>query len=235
MSKRSYLMGMVLTALVSFAWVPSQSFAQAFEQGRHYIELEAPTNVPTDRVVVTEAFAYPCPACRNFLPIMTDWADNAPSFVEVERLPIVLRPSWEPFARAYYTAQAMGLGHEAHEVTFKALHDERQPIRSMQDIGKLYEPFGVDANEFVAMSESFAVESQMGRNRTEVRRFGIRSTPGIVVQGKWRMNLNEFGSYQEMMQAVDELVAREAALLDLSDAADDANATDDSEADSGAS
>lgn len=215
MTKRIYLM-----AILALALVPNLLFAQSFEEGRHYTALEAPTNVPTDRVVVTEAFAYPCPACRNFLPIITDWADNAPSFVEVERLPIVLRPSWEPFARAYYTAQSMGLGHEAHEVTFKALHDERQPIRSMRDIGELYESFGVDADAFVATSESFAVESQMGRNRTEVRRFAVRSTPSVIVQGKWRMNLNEFGSYQEMMQAVDELVAREAELLDLSEAAD---------------
>ena len=227
MTKRIFQM--VVMALVL---APSLVLAQ-YEEGRHYIALEAPTNVPTDRVVVTEAFAYPCPACRNFLPIMSAWAENAPSYVEVERLPIVLRPSWEPFARAYYTAQAMGLDHDAHEATFKALHDERQPIRSMRDIGVLYEPFGVDADEFVGMSESFAVESQMGKNRTEVRRYGIRGTPSVIVQGKWRMNLNEFGSYQEMMQAVDELVAREAALLDLTDAtADDAN---DSEVDSGAS
>lgn len=193
----------------------SAVMAQPFEEGRHYVAIEAPTNVATDKVVVTEAFAYPCPACRNFLPIMSDWAENAPAFVEVERLPIVLRPSWEPFARAYYTAKVMGLGHEAHELTFKALHDQRQPIASMRDIGALYQDFGIDAGQFVSMSESFAVESQMGKNRTEVRRFGIRSTPSVIVQGKWRMNLNEFASYQEMMVAVDELVAREAALLGL--------------------
>lgn len=196
------------------------SLAQPFEEGRHYVAIEAPSNVPTDKVVVTEAFAYPCPACRNFLPIMSAWAETAPDYVEVEQLPIVLRPSWEPFARAYYTAQVMGLGHEAHEATFKALHDERRAITSMRDIGALYEPFGVDADQFVSMSESFAVESQMGKNRTEVRRFGIRSTPNVIIQGKWRMNLNEFGSYQEMMVAVDELIAREAELLNLGESGD---------------
>jgi len=205
-------------ALVVPAWlVASIAIAQPFEEGRHYVSIEAPGNVPTDKVVVTEAFAYPCPACRNFLPIISAWAEDAPDYVEVERLPIVLRPSWEPFARAYYTAKAMGLGHDAHEATFKALHDERQPIRSMRDIGSLYEQFDVDPDQFVSMSESFAVESQMGKNRTEVRRYGVRSTPSVIVQGKWRMNLNEFGSYQEMMVAVDELVAREAQLLNLTD------------------
>lgn len=198
----------------------SLSLAQSFEEGRHYVAIEAPSNVPTDKVVVTEAFAYPCPACRNFLPIITAWAESAPAYVEVERLPIVLRPSWEPFARAYYTAQVMGLGHEAHEMTFKALHDERRAITSMRDIGALYEPLGVDPDQFVSMSESFAVESQMGKNRTEVRRFGIRSTPNVIIQGKWRMNLNEFGSYQEMMVAVDELIAREAQLLNLTESGD---------------
>lgn len=193
----------------------SAALAQPFQEGQHYDVIEASSNMPKDKVVVTEAFAYPCPACRNFLPVITAWAEQAPAYVEVQRLPVALRPSWAPFARAYYTAQTMGLGHEAHEKTFKALHDERQPITSMADIGQLYEEYGIDADEFVDMSESFGVESQMGRNRTEVRRFGIRGTPSVIVQGKYRMNLRAFDSYQDMMVAVDELVAREAEALGL--------------------
>ena len=206
---RAFLL-MCLTAVAS-----SAALAQPFQEGQHYDAIDASSNMPKDKVVVTEAFAYPCPACRNFLPVITAWAEQAPAYVEVQRLPVALRPSWAPFARAYYTAQTMGLGHEAHEKTFKALHDERQPITSMADIGQLYEEYGIDADEFVDMSESFAVESQMGRNRTEVRRFGIRGTPSVIVQGKWRMNLRAFDSYQDMMVAVDELVAREAEALGL--------------------
>ena len=197
------------------ALLSSGALAQPYQEGQHYYAIEGASNTPQDKVVVTEAFAYPCPACRNFLPVITAWADDAPDYVEVEKLPVALRPSWAPFARAYYTAQVMGLGADAHEKTFRALHDERQPITSMEDIGRLYEAYGVSADEFVSMSESFAVESQMGRNRTEVRRFGIRGTPSVIIQGKWRMNLRAFDSYGEMMLAVDELVAREAAELGL--------------------
>jgi thiol:disulfide interchange protein DsbA len=206
---RAFLL-MCVTAVVS-----SVALAQPYQEGQHYDAIDAASNMPDDKVVVTEAFAYPCPACRNFLPVITAWAEQAPDYVEVQKLPVALRPSWAPFARAYYTAQVMDLGPEAHEKTFKALHDERQRITSMEDIGKLYEEFGVDAGEFVEMSESFAVESQMGRNRTEVRRFGIRGTPSVIVQGKYRMKLRAFDSYQEMMRAVDVLVAREAEALGL--------------------
>jgi thiol:disulfide interchange protein DsbA len=195
---RAFLL-MCVTAVVS-----SAALAQPYQEGQHYDAIDAASNMPDDKVVVTEAFAYPCPACRNFLPVITAWAEQAPDYVEVEKLPVALRPSWAPFARAYYTAQVMDLGPEAHEKTFKALHDERQRIT-----------FGVDAGEFVEMSESFAVESQMGRNRTEVRRFGIRGTPSVIVQGKYRMKLRAFDSYQEMMRAVDVLVAREAEALGL--------------------
>ena len=195
--------------------ISSAAQAQPFEEGRHYVAINAMSATPSDKVLITEAFAYPCPACRAFLPVMHDWTENAPDYVEVERLPIVLRPGWEPFARAYYTVLVMDLGFEAHEAIFKALHDERRPIRSMEDIGVVVEPFGVDANAFVQTSQSFAVESMMGRNRTDVRRFGIRSTPNVIIQGKWRMDLNEFSSYQEMMRAVDMLVAREAELLGI--------------------
>ncbi len=208
----------VLACMTTIA--SSKLMAQPYQEGQHYDVIEASANMPDDKVVVTEAFAYPCPACRNFLPVITAWADQAPDYVEVRKLPVALRPSWAPFARAYYTAKAMDLGPEAHEKTFKALHDERQRITSMEDIGQLYEPFGVDADEFVEMSESFAVESQMGRNRTEVRRFGIRGTPSVIIQGKYRMKLRAFDSYQAMMRAVDELVAREAEAMGLTASGD---------------
>lgn len=203
-----------LMLAVALIWMAPLS-AQTLQQGQHYVAVDAPASLPTDRVVVTEAFAYLCPACRNFLPVMSQWSARQPEYVQVEHLPVALQPGWDVFVRAYYTMQALDLPQAAHEALFIALHDQRRTVRNIADIGALLSDYGTDAAQFAATAESFAVESMVGRNRNEIRRYGVRSTPSLIVHGKWRMNLNAFNSYEEMMAAVDVLVAREAAAMGL--------------------
>lgn len=201
------------TALLSLTLLTLSVAALAFDEGVHYERIGSPVDAPTDRVEVVEAFAYPCPACYNFHPIIERWVAEAPDHVQFSRLPIGLQRGWDMFALAYYTADVMSVDDAAHGAVFRAIHDERRRIRNFEDIAAIYADFGVDAADFVATAESFAVDARMRRNRADVTRFGIRQTPTMVVQGKWRVVPGAFNSYQEMLQAVDFLVAREAELL----------------------
>jgi thiol:disulfide interchange protein DsbA len=208
-------LGKILAAAsLLIAAIPA--IAQNFQEGRHFHPIGSPTSTPTDRVEVIEAFAYPCPACRVFMPIIQRWSVDLPEHVELIHMPVPLQPGWEVFARVYYTAEVLGLGHEAHEAMFRALHDERRQFRSIEDIAAVYADFGVSVEEFVSTSQSFAVDNRMRRNRNEIMRFGVRGTPTMVVQGKWRLSPTDFSSYEELLAAVDYLVERETALLDFS-------------------
>ena len=211
MSKSS-LMTIFAGCLIGLGLMGSAA-AQSFEEGRHYHAIGSPATAPSDRVEVIEAFAYPCPACRSFLPIITNWAEDLPEHVTLSHLPVGLQPGWDVFARVYYTADVLGLGHDAHEAMFQALHDERRQFRSIEDIAEVYTDFGVDVEEFVNTSQSFAVDGRMRRNRNEIMRFGVRGTPSMIVQGKWRLSPTDFSSYQEMLAAVDYLVERESRAL----------------------
>jgi thiol:disulfide interchange protein DsbA len=194
--------------------------AQEFQEGQHFQRIGNPVATPDDKVVVTDGFAYPCGACRRFLPYVGSWADNAPDYVEVEHLPIALQPGWELFVRGYYTALVMGVAEETHEAMFKAVHDERRQFRSFEDIAEFYAEHGVESESFVNTSQSFAVDAKMRQNRNDVRTFGIRGTPAVIVQGKWRVSPNGFSSYDEMLSAVDYLVEREAEALGLTGASE---------------
>lgn len=196
----------VVLAMASF-------HVQAFEEGRHFERIASPGTTPSDRVEVIEAFAYPCPACRNFHPIISHWEANAPDHVVFRRVPVPLQRGWDLFALAYFTAQTLNAGEEAHAGMFRALHDERRMVRNFDDIAAIYADYGIDPAEFVSTSESFAVDSLMRRNQVELTRFGVRHTPTMIVQGKWRLVPGAFTSYQEMMQAVDYLVAKELEAL----------------------
>lgn len=196
--------------------------AQDFQEGQHFQRIGNPVAAPDDKVVVTDGFAYPCGACRRFLPYFASWAENAPDYVEVEHLPIALQPGWDLFVRAYYTAQVMGIAEETHEAMFKAVHDKRRQFRSFDDIADFYGEHGVDADSFVNTSQSFAVDARIRKNRNDVRSFGIRGTPAVIVQGKWLVNTGGFSNYDELLDAVDYLVEREAEALGLGEDAKDA-------------
>lgn len=191
------------------------AFGQEFQEGQHFEAIGNPVNTPDDRVVVTDGFAYPCPACRRFMPYLSSWEDDLPDHVEVEHLPVALQPGWDLFARAYYTASVMGIAEETHEAMFEALHDEQRQFRSFEDIAEFYAEHGVEAESFLNTAESFAVDARMRQNRNDVRSMGIRGTPAMIVQGKWRVSLNGFSSYDEMLAAVDYLVERETEALEL--------------------
>lgn len=190
--------------------------AQQFQEGRHFHAIGSPGSPPTDRVEVIEAFAYPCPACRVFMPVILQWSKNLPEYVDLQHMPVPLQPGWDIFARVYYTADILGLGADAHEAMFRAVHDERRQFRSIEDLAAVYAEFGVPVEEFVSTSQSFAVDNRMRRNRNEIMRLGVRGTPTMIVQGQWRLSPTDFSTYDEMLAAVDYLVAREWASLDSS-------------------
>ncbi len=200
-------------AIVGLIVLAGSAMAEPFREGEHYQRIGTPVSVSGDRVEVIEAFAYPCPACRNFLPHIESWEKEQDGNVDFRRLPIALQRGWDLFARAYYTAQVMGIDEGAHEAMFRALHDERRQFRSFDDVAEFYTNFGVEKEAFLNTSESFAVDSRMRQNRNLVRQFGIRSTPTVIVHGKWRVQPNSFDSYQQMVEAVQYLVEREAADL----------------------
>ncbi|NBD94882.1 MAG: thioredoxin domain-containing protein [Gammaproteobacteria bacterium] len=202
----------------ALAGLSSSLMAQPFEQGTHYQRIGVAVAAPEDRVEVIEAFAYPCPACRNFYPIISRWEHDAPEYVDFQRLPVPLQRGWELFALGFYTAEVMGVNHDdAHGAVFEALHEERKRISGIEDVAEIYSQFDVTAESFINTSQSFAVDARMRKNRSDVGRFGIRQTPTVIVQGKWRLTPRNFESFDQMLDAVDYLVAMEAEALGLSE------------------
>lgn len=211
---------------VLLATLGQPAVSQPFEQGQHFHAIGSPATAPDDHVEVIEAFAYPCPACRVFLPVISRWSQDLPEHVKLVHMPVPLQQGWDTFARVYYTNEVLGLGHEAHEAMFIALHDERRTFRTLEDIAAVFTDFGVSVDEFVSTSQSFAVDNRMRRNRNEVMRFGVRGTPTMIVQGKWRINPSDFNSYEEMLAAVDYLVEREWSAIQVDMASESSEASE---------
>jgi len=184
--------------------------AQPFEEGTHYERIPGPDVPDADGVIeVVEIFSYTCPHCKTFESYLEPWTGELPDHVEFRRVPIPLGRGGEPFVRAYYTAEILDILEQSHQALFTALHDERRPIRTLDDLAEFHAQFGVEASEFESTAASFPVDSRMRMGNASAGKWGVRSTPTVVVNGKWRIGPRRGGTFDEMLDVVDHLIAQE--------------------------
>ena len=77
-------------------------------------------------------------------------------------------------------------------------------------IQKVFERFGVGAEEFTRTWNSFEVDQKLRVANDLMRRYSVASVPAIVVNGKYRTGAAEAGGNAKWIELVDELVVRES-------------------------
>ena len=211
-----------LTAVATLAASLCLSTAQAeskndeafFEiQGQfELVQPPQPTASP-DKVEVKEVFWYGCPHCFRFEPSLLRWEKNIPEYVEFLRMPAVLRDSWAPHARAYHTANVLGVSHAIHQPLYDAIHVGRQKLDTRESLMSFFAEHGVDKKAFAGTYDSFGVESKLRQSRAMTRGYGIHGVPAVVINGKYRTSGSLAGSFKGMLRVVDILVERERAAM----------------------
>ena len=199
-------------------------------EGKNYFRIEPaqPKVSNTDKVEVAEVFSYACPSCNAFHPMVDQLAKTLPSYAVMAYLPVSFMPqeNFPMFQRAFLTAQALGVADKANDAMYdavwksKELSSERadgQGLKPMSDLPKLedaakvYAKFGADPKEFVAVANSFSINTQVKRADQLVKAYGVEGTPTIVIDGKYRIDLRAAGGYAQMVELAKYLAAKEAA------------------------
>ena len=186
--------------------------AAEFVEGKHYFAISpaATLGTPTPgKVEVVEVFSYACGACASFQPEVDKWRAKAPAGAAFYYVPAAWSSNWEAFARAYYAADAMGILLRSHRALFKAIHNDRLPIRTVDDIANWYTKFGVTKEQFLAAYGSKETDAKIAKAKALVPGWKVDSTPSLVVAGKWRITGASAGGPAQMFAIVDHLVAQE--------------------------
>lgn len=168
-----------------------------------------PTANPA-KVEVVEVFWYGCPHCFRFQPYIQRWLLTKPDYVDYIRLPAILNESWAIHARAYYTAEALGVLEKTHEALFDAIHVKKQRLDTEDALADFYAQYGVDKKQFKSTFESFAVTTKVNRARELTQRYGIDGTPTMVINGKYRTGPGMTGGYDTLIDVVNYLAEQEA-------------------------
>jgi len=179
------------------------------ENVQYELVLPAQPTTTDNKVEVVEMFWYGCPHCNNLEPYVNRWLKKMPSNAQFVRIPAIFQPSWEMHARAYYTAEILGVLDKTHSAMFEAIHQQHQHLSSDADFQKFFEQHGVSANDFNRVFHSFAVEAKIRRAKDMTQRYGIHGVPSLIVNGKYRTSAQLAGGNAEIFKVVNYLVGLE--------------------------
>jgi thiol:disulfide interchange protein DsbA len=182
-----------------------------YKEGEHYRGMTASqgTSSPPDKIEVAEVFWYGCPHCFNFDPLLQSWKAELPADVAFVRIPVIWNPTNQIHARIMYTAEAIGKLDEIHTAVFEGIHQGFAAYTTEDSIIELFGEHGVDEVEFREVYNSFGVTSAVKRAENLTRRYGIRSVPVLVINGKYVTDAPGVKSFGEMLDITNELVERE--------------------------
>ena len=184
--------------------------ADDYTQGKQYTELSNPQPTSSsDKIEVVELFWYGCPHCQKLEPYIQEWLASKPDDVEFVRLPAVLSKRWELLAKAYYTAELLGVLDKTHVALFDALHNKKIKINDEVALQNFFVSQGVSAEEFKKTFDSFAMNIKINNARQMTRRYAATGVPMLVINGKYSTSQSMAQGSEGAIKVVNYLIEKE--------------------------
>lgn len=195
------IMFFALTGVVQAAW----------DEGIEYrvINPAVPTQTG-NKIEVVEMFWYGCPHCFRLEPVIKKWLKNKPDNVEFIRIPAIFNKRWEIHAKAYYTAEVLGVLNKIHTPLFNAIHVKKKHLFNKSDIKSFFIKHGVKAKDFDNTFDSFMVNIKVNRARELSKRYGLDGVPSLIVNGKYLTDGPMANGHANMMKILDFLIKKES-------------------------
>ena len=184
--------------------------AQAWDEGIEYRTIKP--SVPTQtgkKIEVVELFWYGCPHCFRLEPRIKQWKKSKPANVEFIRVPAIFNKRWELHAKAFYTAEVLGVLDKIHTPLFDEMHVRKKHLHKKSDIKAFFVKQGVKAEDFDSTFDSFMVNIKVNRAKDLTKRYGIDGVPSLVVNGKYLADGPMASGHANLMKILDFLIKKE--------------------------
>ncbi len=203
------LSGWLMPVLISLL-IAVPAHAASFTEGKEYQKLARPQPVSTtDTIEVVELFWYGCSHCYRLEPFVHKWLESKPGDVTFVRIPAVLGKGWELLAKAYFTADLLGVLDKVHGELFSTIHEKNKKIQNEKMLREFFVAQGVSGEDFDKTINSFAVTVKVNNARMMTRNYRITGVPTVIVNGKYSTSASQAGSNPNMMAVIDYLVEQE--------------------------
>jgi len=193
----------------------SQSINIKKGEGYETIDPPQPTDDST-KVEVIEFFWYGCPHCFRFEPILQKWLKNKPDYVNYIPQPAAFNSTWAKHARAFYTAEALGVLDKVHEDFFNAIQIDKKRLDKEDVLADFFVKHGISKKDFTDTYNSFLVDAKTRQAESIAGRYGVTGVPAVVINGKYRVSGSTAKNYENMIKVMDFLIAKEHAAISQS-------------------
>lgn len=166
-------------------------------------------------IEVIDFFWYGCPHCNNLQPALERWISRKPADVTLRRIPVILRDSWAPHARIYYTLEALNEVERLHQRVYRSYHVEELFMSKPEVMSDWAVRNGIARERWNEAYNSASVQRKVEEAAKLSRAYDISGTPSLVVNGRYLTSGNMVESLVSMITVLDGLIdkmRREAAL-----------------------
>lgn len=176
--------------------------------------------IPTQPVSVTggveviDFFWYGCPHCYRLQPALERWIGRRPADVTVRRIPVILRETWAPHARIYYTLEALGEVDRLHQQVYHGYHVEKLHMSKPGVMSDWAVRNGITRERWDEAYGSAEVQRKVAEAARLTRAYDVTGTPSLVVNGHFLTSGNMAETLEGLVRILDGLVrmARDQAV-----------------------
>ncbi|NQD36058.1 thiol:disulfide interchange protein DsbA/DsbL [Permianibacter sp. IMCC34836] len=158
----------------------------------------------TEQPEVVEFFSFTCPHCRAMEGFLADWLPKKPANVQFRRMHVVgmFGEQGDLLAKAFYTAEVLGIEAKIHQPFFDLIHLERKMPKNEQEVAAYFANFGVSADTVLSTMNSFPVSMKMGQAKQAVAKYKLTGVPGFIINDKYFTD----GSTAKSAEALDKVL-----------------------------
>ncbi|MDC0069406.1 thiol:disulfide interchange protein DsbA/DsbL [Gammaproteobacteria bacterium] len=206
------LCAVVLAAAAYLFWMTVDDAPQGeFIEGEHYLLIENPRRIRSERIEVMEFFGYACIHCYNFDPILAEWVQEKGGSIKFIQTPAISSDYWRLLGQNFLTYQELGEQDKYHTPFFRAVHTGARTFRDEESLAEFYEQLGGEKQTYINAFNSVGVASELSRADSMARRLKVAMVPSIVIQGKYLVRTSGSVGPKRMLDVMDYLLAKELA------------------------
>ena len=207
----------ILSALtLSFIAFGACASPTAPKEGADYQVL--PTPQPTDsgaKVEVIEFFAYWCPHCHTFDPMISAWVKKQGDNIVFKRVHVSRDESVAPQQRLFFTLQAMGLVDKLHAKVFQAMHVERNRLNTDDAVFDFITKQGVDRQKFIDTYRSMGISGRIRHADAMMQAYNVTFWPMIAIDGRYITSPSQADQGSKTAQNEEQLNTQALTVMDI--------------------
>ncbi|MES2739567.1 MAG: thiol:disulfide interchange protein DsbA/DsbL [Pseudomonadota bacterium] len=156
------------------------------KNGVEYVTLPVAQNTDSGKKIeVTEFFAYYCPHCYSFDPVLAAWVKKQGDAIVFKRVHVSRDDNVAPQQRLFFTLEAMGLAEQYHSKVFQTMHVDHNRLNRDDAVFEFVGKQGLDRTKFADAYRSFGVTARVRRADAMMTAYKVESWPMVAIDGRF--------------------------------------------------